>query len=394
MCGGFLGDVFRIGTAVASVAVAAVTLNPFAIVAAVGAVANVVGYYTHSKELQIAGGVLGAVGAIGGLANAAGLFSLSDIGLDAASTGLSWGSEAASGASSFGASGAGELGLPGAGAGAAAASAAGPVTVDTMPDVVSIAGGVASPEMSWPTGMPSNVAASANAPAIMPEAAVNTNVAEGLTPSVGGGMINTPAPTFTASGSDTAQLQSFGQATVGAEAPAGAPGTMINASATPVDPTAGVSGAVAPSANPADVAAGTTAAETASPFGGNATGVASAKSAADPTVWDKIWKFVDTNSGGRILSGALMAGGAFLSGATNAKTPAEIEALKAQAEANKAAANISRQQLQNMQGTLPTAYRRSDLPQAPAVTGSVAPPPPPGLINTAPKLAPVTGVPA
>lgn len=379
MCGGFLGDVFRIGTAVVATAVAVVTLNPFAIAAAVGAVASTIGHYTGSKELQIAGGVIGAIGAIGGLANGAGLFDLADVGLDPASTGLYWGDKITGlGSATL------DAGVPGSfDAAQAAVNAAGPVTVDTMPDLVNIAGGAAAPQVGLEAGGNpynplNNVAANAQAPGVLPEAAVNTNVAEGLTPSVGGGMINQPM--FTATGGDSAHLATFGTENapnVSANVPTGTP-----------DPTGGVNG-------------GMTTPATTTPTPGTSspsidTEIADwSKYKGDSGVWDKIWKFVDSNSGSRLTSGVLMAGGAFLSGATSSLTPAQVTALEAQADQNRAAANLSRQQtalsqqqMANMNETLPTATR------TPPVTGTVALPSPRGLINTPPKLAPVTGRPA
>lgn len=374
MCSGFLGDVFRIGATVAAVAVAAVTLNPFAIVAAVGAVASTVGYYTKSKELQIGGSILGAIGAIGGLANAAGVFSLADIGMDAASTGLSWGSEAASATSSFGASGAGELGLASAGAPAAE------MTVDTMPNLVSMAGDVSVPGVG--AGELGGVAA-ATAPDVTPAAALSTGAGEGLTPSVG--MVNQPM--VTASGSDSATLSTFGDPSTGAFN-AAATSTPVTGATVPTAPAAPTTPAPAVTGSPfsgadAGVPGSFNAAQAQAAAFGPATGPVPSftPAAADPTIWSKMWSFLEKPGGAMLGYGALQAGSAFLAGATSELTPAQVEALKAQAQANQAAANLSRQQASmlqqqqaNMNERLPVATRTR------------------GMINR--PLAPVTGAPA
>lgn len=84
-----------------------------------------------------------------------------------------------------------------------------------------------------------------------------------------------------------------------------------------------------------------------------------------------------------IAYGAIQAGGALLSGLTNPMTPAQIDALNAQAEANRAAASLTTAQAANLRQSAPAA-------SSPAVTGT-----PQGLINRAPApQSPVTGVPA
>lgn len=75
--------------------------------------------------------------------------------------------------------------------------------------------------------------------------------------------------------------------------------------------------------------------------------------------------------------GIVQAAGSFISGAFDPLKPAQVDALNAQAAANKASAGMTAQQTQNMQGKLPVASR---------VTGT----PFNGLINNAPVTGQVT----
>lgn len=80
--------------------------------------------------------------------------------------------------------------------------------------------------------------------------------------------------------------------------------------------------------------------------------------------------------------GIIQAGGSFISGLTNPMTPAQINALDSQANANNAAAALAQRQAANMSGGLPTA----------TVTGRPASTT--GLINNNPTKAPlITGAP-
>lgn len=80
--------------------------------------------------------------------------------------------------------------------------------------------------------------------------------------------------------------------------------------------------------------------------------------------------------------GIIQAGGSFISGLTNPMTPAQINALDSQANANNAAAALAQRQAANMSGGLPTA----------TVTGRPASTS--GLINNNPTKAPlITGAP-
>lgn len=94
--------------------------------------------------------------------------------------------------------------------------------------------------------------------------------------------------------------------------------------------------------------------------------------------WDKIWDFTKKND--KFLLGALQAGGSFLSGALSPLNPAQVDALTAQAERNRAAANLESTQNELLQRRLNNM--RQGIPQVRWKTD--------GLIN----MAPVTGRPA
>lgn len=85
-----------------------------------------------------------------------------------------------------------------------------------------------------------------------------------------------------------------------------------------------------------------------------------------------IWNFLKTAGGGSLGMGVLQAGGAFLQGATDELKPAQIEAYKAQAAANNAAAALNQKQVDNMSAPIPVARRVT----AAGVTGA-----PKSLIN-------------
>jgi hypothetical protein len=93
--------------------------------------------------------------------------------------------------------------------------------------------------------------------------------------------------------------------------------------------------------------------------------------------------------------GALQASGSLLSGLTSTLTPAQVAALQAQANANNAAAALTQQQTANL--AMPKAVASSAPVTGtpgqivPGATNGVAQT---GLINSAPKVASVTGAPA
>jgi hypothetical protein len=91
--------------------------------------------------------------------------------------------------------------------------------------------------------------------------------------------------------------------------------------------------------------------------------------------------------------GALQAGGSLLSGLTSTLTPAQVSALQAQANANNAAAALTQQQTANL--AMPKAVASST--PVTGTPGQLVPgatnqiPAGTGLLNSAPKVAPVTG---
>jgi hypothetical protein len=135
-----------------------------------------------------------------------------------------------------------------------------------------------------------------------------------------------------------------------------------------------------PNANP-DFQAGQTAGQAAefnpAQYSGNSSGV-----------FGQVLKFANDNK--VVTAGILQAGGSLLSGLTSTLTPAQVAALNAQANANNAAAALTQQQTANL--AMPKAVASST-----PVTGTPGqlvpsqPAPAPGLINSAPQLAPVTG---
>jgi hypothetical protein len=95
-----------------------------------------------------------------------------------------------------------------------------------------------------------------------------------------------------------------------------------------------------------------------------------------------------------LASGALTVGGKFLEGAFSTVDPARVAAFQAQAAANNAAAALTALQTKNL--SMPKAVASSS-----PITGAPGPIIPPsgqvgglGIINSTPRLAQVTGVPA
>ena len=356
--GSFLGSpVGKIATAVVTDAIAIATLNPFAIVAAVGSTLGAVGAVTGNQTLSTIGTVIGAVGGIGGLANAAGLIDVSDVfGSDianATSGGLGgWmsGGAGAAGGSGGVATDTGSFGLSGA-----------PTTGYDFADNSGAFGGLGS------GGQPPSIVDGITGQLQGVTPTVDTAAAPSVTPTVAA-----DGTMGTASGSSSARADIFGDPTTPAAATDQAATTTSSggsppAMTTPASPATGV-------ANPMDagIPGSSTAAQNAAAVSGKVT------FPTPPSTWGTISNWIEGHPS--LALGALMAGGSFLSGATSPLTPAQVTALNAQAEQNQAAANYANQQTQllqrqqaNMAQPLPVASRS-----------------PTGLINM-PRLAPVTG---
>lgn len=96
---------------------------------------------------------------------------------------------------------------------------------------------------------------------------------------------------------------------------------------------------------------------------------------ANNSIWGDIWGFAKENKS--LVLGGMMSLGSFMSGALSPKTPAEVDALNAQAERNRAAAQLENTQnqlmqrrLANMGQPIPVASRTGLINMAP-VTGRV-----------------------
>lgn len=397
-----------IAGAVAAVGVAAST--GFAIaatVAAVGATVGAIGVITKSKELTIAGSIVGAIGAVGGLASSAGLFGAG--GLDGLFSGASAVGEGAAaqaaglaGDVSFIAPAGGDMAsvmagsdLPGVFTGVDAAGLPGftqAAKFETIDDVINAMTGEfvgvdtpASPSAFQSTGS-GWTAADGMGDAVLPDAATNAAVPTLENAVAAPGSAPPPAP------------GEFG-ATHGVDPTAGVglqnramPGGLID--------TPPVTGTAAP--NPGQAATGTPFGPDLKPpalsldagvpgFGQKA--IAAAKSVGpvpvgDRSVWGDIYGLLDKRATGTIVSGVVQAGAAFFGGAMSELTPAQIRALEAQAAQNQAQANLITQQAailqrqnENMRGGIPVAISKT--PKMPL-----------GLINTPSLASPITGRPA
>lgn len=383
--------VVAVAAAVVAVTVAVEVGTTFAIIAAVGATIGAIGAVTGNKGLMIAGGVIGAIGGIGALASSAGIFgsaasSLSEVaaGTTAAETASPFG--AASGIdseisqwSSYGADAAsGSL------SGASTVGAASP-TVDNTLDVVNTVSG----NVNTTTEPLASVSANAGGPDVMPQAATDTGVPN--TQMAGQEMVDTNGAVIQG---DTVPDPTTAAGAATPKAPA-APG--VAPSGTPADTTGSILGGG--QGVPGDTVTGAPSAGTTvtgAPLsngtgititrGGSvvpASGTAPLQASGSSSIWGDIMNTLGKPGVGTLASGVVQAGMSFLGGATNGLTPAQIAALKAQAAANNAAANLAKMQQANMSAPLPVATR------SPPVTGA-----PTGLINQPPPKVNAMGAPA
>lgn len=345
----------------ATVAVAAMTTSEiFAAVAITGTVIGAIGTVTGIKPLQYAGMALGAVGGIGALAVSAGVFGAEALDVVA-------GAESASGISDVEgatAQAAAAMGGESLNPAAAISSAATPGTTDF---VNAISGQVDNSVLTGQQAVDPLTTGGSAVPDVTPAAATNTGVP--------GDTLNINDPTVMSGQAAPPVMNPTDPSTV----PAG-----LNADGIPQAPQTPVTGApgVTP---PGTVTGGVVNA------GGGTAGPVVGTAGGPQSIFDKILDFAGTGGGGRLLGGALQAGASFISGATSTLTPAQVSALNAQAEANLAAANLSRLQQGNLASGIPTATRVA--PSAP-VTGVAAlmqgaSGAPAGLVNT--PLRPVTG---
>lgn len=282
------------------------------IVGAVGATISAIGAVTGDKGLSMAGMIMGGIGGIGALASSAGLFG------DAGSAPLfGSGTDVAAGS-----------GWDNVAGGALDPSES--VSVTGLRDASAASGGGAGADAAAGAGASGGaedlIGQYTGTGIDVPSAQVSSG-SQGLVPSgmpSTTGLLNTPTGTAT----PPAAVSIAG----------GAPGAAVAAPTAP--------GVVTPAAPVAPVAA---AASKGGMFGG-------------------LLDFANKNP--VVALGVLQAAGSFISGATSTLTPAQVDALNAQASQNQAAADQTKKQNSNMAEPIPVATRT-----------------PQGLLNT-----PVTGV--
>lgn len=420
---------------VAAVATAAtattVVATAFAVAAAIGSAAALIGQLTGVKELTIAGTVLGAVGGLGSIASSIGMFGSEAATL--ASAGSTEGAAAVTNAAGGAASEVTQAAAPAlevtaaAPAGGAVMEAAPMATVSEVGQSAVNAAGASTDVTDMINnalqagdfeGALTPVSTGEIVPQALPDAAINP---EGLVPDPTRGLVDqgvtTPmvdagatAPATVADASMAQPVDAFGNVLpqgdgtlTNVTADSGqtefldgfndAGEANVSTTATPAQQVTGKPGKLPGQAAPTPTstptpqavtgttpAAGTTPTPTPSPtpppdqliYAKNMGGV----ERVGP--WDEIWKFAKENQ--MMVMGGLQAASSFLSGAMSPLAPAQVEALRTQAEQNRAASNLARAQedilrrrLSNMGEPIPVAQRR----------------PPSGLVNMA-----VTGRPA
>lgn len=345
-----LGGASAIGAVVAGTATLATTLTA---VATIGAVTSAIGAVTGSKALQTAGLVMGAVGGIGALAANAGLFG-----------------EGATTESLFGSADSATVTAPDITPDIGTVDA---TTPDISASLVGDKGGDFVNAINSNTSPATAASQTAQAAAAAPPPAAAASVT-----GPGGGALT--------AGKD-ASVFNDGQA----EVPSGQTGLINTGAANPVTST----GTLPPSqvgvpqgAGAVPTAPGVTTPTAAAPSAPGVSapsitpnvGAISANTPnippEEPSTWHNILDFANKNP--IVAYSAINAAGALISGMFNPVTPAQVNALNAQAAANNATAAQTTQQTANMKQGVPVATR------TPANTG---------LINTAPvKTADVTGL--
>lgn len=391
-----VGAVAAVGFAAADVAAVGLTIgSAFAIAGAVGATLGAVGSVTKNKALSTAGMILGGIGAVGGIASAAGLFSsAADAGIAAApaagQTTSAFGgvtSDAAN-AATYGTQAAFDTGnAVGAGAGtaipasiAADNASAGMIDFVAQPPPGAAANGIGTFDVSQAEANPVDTLMSKIAPQSTPQ--IGANSSDINTAAQNSGLLN--------NGTDTTAVTNTSQA-------AATPNTQVAAATNPVQATAG--NAVPLPQGPGNSAAQPLFEDTTNTLD---TGIKTGSANASSGIFSKILDFTHNNP--LATYGLLQTAGSFLSGATNQLTPAQIAQLNSQANANNAAAALTQLQTRNLSApkavasTTPVTGTPQTLvpPTVPTVqpvtgvpTNQLA-----GLINSTPRLAPVTGVPA
>lgn len=387
-----VGAVAAIGGAVAA---GGTTL---AIIGAVGAVVGAVGAITGVKELAIAGTVIGAIGGIGAIAESAGLLGEvgSFLGLGGSESGnvasmatgatevarevgdnASWATDVVNASTATPVegltvgSGLHELQQFNAASGLAGEGAAGAGAQAAVDPIRHFSGEAPDPHNYFPDmsgyspeqleQMARNGAPISQGDSVPPLQTVEAPRADLVKPPQGSSATPSPGDPATPGGVS---------ATTPGQVSGNAPGaSQVNGK---VDLATPYNSSIDPATGQTTLTAKANGTVLASPVTGTVDGGAS--------TWTKILDTLGKPGIGTLASGLIQAGSAFVSGATNSLTPAQVAAYNAQADANLAQANLARQQQQLLQSQManasavPTATRR-----------------PGGLINsTAPEGAPQT----
>lgn len=369
-----------VGVAAFAIAGAVATeFATFAVIGAIGATVGAIGAVTKVKELQIAGAAIGAVGAIGGIASAAGAFG----------TGGVFGT----GGTIFGGAEAGAAGLAGGGSWADQAFTA-TQGASSWADTAAAGGlsGIDAEIAQWSTY-------GAQAPGVAGPSAGTTFI-DHLNGAVGNEAFDGFGDhQFTGFGDD---VPAATDGTTGTTSTTGTGGK--HPSWTTTDSTTGTAGIDPSAAPPAPDVPKTTVSGDVTPTApeptlteqliqgreANASGFGAGKGPLGPSggsvastdsFWKDIWSFAKDNKA--LVGGMIQGASSFLSGATDPRTPATIQAMNAQAAQNRAAANraqaeadLINQRLSNMRGPAPRATRITGQPagvgliNSPTVTGA------------------------
>lgn len=351
-----------------TVAVAAMsTAEIFTAVAITGAVVGAVGAVTGIKPLQYAGMALGAIGGIGALAVSAGV-----IGGEALTAGAGL-ADAGGLASDGGFAGAVGSDVAAGGLGDAVA-AAGPTTAfDVTPDFIDSMTG----QVNLDAVNPASGLGSSPLPDVTPEAAIDTGVPDGT------GALDAPPDLKDASGGLTASDKVLHDEALNKALDQAAGPGLVDQPTAPAVQTPGAPAAPQATATTNGIQTGggtVTGAPTYGQVGSivgptpkynSITDLLASGNANDPSVFSNVMDVLGKPGVGTLAAGAIQAGASFVAGATSSLTPAQVNALNAQAAANQAAANLSTRQQANMASGIPVASRPG-LVNSPNVTGAPA----------------------
>lgn len=339
----WLGGGSAIGAVLAGTATLATTLTA---VATVGAVIGAVGAITHDKTLSTIGMVAGAIGGIGALAANAGLLGAS------ATTESLFGANASAVDGDLAMAGETSRAITGTGA-------------DFLPNVT-------DPNV---LGSGSTIDALGNENIFQ---AMGGDVASSLDPA-SGGLINGAIPKSVSLVGDN--VSDWNNSLVGGTGGGVIPSGQADAAKAGDGDMAMGGTTVQPTSLPGAATSPEDIARLVKIPGSKMTGADGVSYVSDGMKWTKDAGFL----GGLMSSpmaqyGMIQAGGALIGGMFDPLKPAQVGALDAQSAANRAAANLTTQQVNNMKGQLPVATRSQPVSAA-GVTGAPA-----GLINNRPPM--------